>query len=109
MTKPVTAAVEAGYALLRSYDSGAGPTECVRFAWGPLPDRIELVDPDDLLKDIVRRRAIFRWFDTVRLVPDPKDGSPRLPAYAIQKIAPFGSTHFPKLVKMPNTTPSASG
>ncbi|MEI7462530.1 MAG: hypothetical protein WCK15_24285, partial [Pirellula sp.] len=65
------------------------PVECVRFAWGPTANRIEFVDPGDLLRDTVRRRAVFSWQGTVR-----RHG---LAFYGIQKIAPTGATQIPTL------------
>jgi hypothetical protein len=62
--------------------------ECVRFAWGPNATRIELICPEDLRTEVVRRRAVFHWQDSVR------PGT--LAGYAIQKIAQNGSTHFPE-------------
>jgi len=80
------------YGLLRrqAEASGEGPVECRRFAWGPNASRIEMVDADDLLQEIVRRRAVFQWTDTLR----PRQG--RQAQYRIQKISPGGSTHFPE-------------
>lgn len=86
VTDPVTPAPEAAYALLRHHQSGSR-VECVRFAWGPMPSRVELINAADLLTEVVRRRAVFQWTDSVR----PQT----LKNYAIQKITPTGSTHFP--------------
>jgi hypothetical protein len=87
---PANPSPEAGYALLRSQKNGSGQVvECVRFAWSPDPARIELIAPEDLRTDLVRRRAVFQWSDTVR--PD------REVSYAVQKITASGSTHFPEL------------
>ena len=52
---PVTPVPEAGYALLRKNPDTA--VECVRFAFSPAADQIELVDANDLKRQIVRRRA----------------------------------------------------
>lgn len=82
---PVTPAPEAGYALLRG--GGGGPVECARFAWGPQPQRIELINPDDLKDGPVRRRAVFQWVDTRRAAETG--------LYELQKITPDGATHFP--------------
>jgi hypothetical protein len=80
----------AGYALLRKYQDPAtpiSPVECARFAFSPAPTRIELVNPNDLHQQLVRRRAVFQWQDTVRVG--------RKYSYAIQKVTTGGSTHFP--------------
>jgi hypothetical protein len=95
VAEPVTPALESAFALLRGGGKLTDPVECVRFAWGPLPERIELVSPDDLMHEIVRRRAVFHWSDTIRIGTQP--------TYAIQKIAPFGSTHFPTLHSLPGS------
>jgi hypothetical protein len=88
--QPVVPVPEAAYALLRRQTrAGRDEVECVRFAWSPEPARVELVAPLDLLSEIVRRRAVFQWSDTVR----PATG----PRYALQKIAPSSSTHVPRL------------
>lgn len=85
---PVTPAIESAFGLLRwRHISGMEVVDCPRFAWGPAPARIELICPDDLLTEVVRRRAVFKWHDSVR--PNRNAG------YAIQKITPAGSTHFP--------------
>jgi hypothetical protein len=86
--EPVTPAPPAGYALLRRQRVlDQLQVECARFAWGPPPSRIELVNPGDLRAEIVRRRAVFQWTDTAR--------ASAAIGYAIQKIARTGSTHFP--------------
>ena len=98
VAKSVIPVPSAGYALLRKYQDPTtpiSPVECVRFAFSPAPTRIELVDPNDLHQQLVRRRAVFQWQDTVRIG--------RAYTYAIQKIATGGSTHFPAL------PPAASG
>ena len=82
---PVNPAPEAAYALLRQHSKSR--VECVRFAWGPTPSQVELVNADDLTTEVVRRRAIFQWTDSVRPNTAIK--------YAIQKITPTGSTYFP--------------
>jgi hypothetical protein len=91
--RPVTPPSDHAYALLASASDKPGAarlgTRCVRFAWSPFPDRIELLDPDDLLRSAVRRRAVFRWLDV--LVPDHKVTV----AHSVQKITPAGSTHWP--------------
>ncbi len=90
VAEPVTPTPEAAYALLRR--DVVGPRDeigCIRFAWAPEADRIDLVCADDLRREVVRRRAVFRWRDIVR--------PGRLQGYAIQKIAQNGATHFPLL------------
>ncbi|NJO66852.1 MAG: hypothetical protein HC832_05220 [Leptolyngbyaceae cyanobacterium RM1_405_57] len=57
---------------------------------GPIPSQVELVNADDLRTEVVRRRAVFRWTDSVR----PNTAV----SYAIQKITQTGSTHFPTLL-----------
>ena len=85
---PVIPATEAAYALLRKQTAG-GQTqvECVRFAWGPEAQRVELVNPADLRTEVVRRRAVFHFTDSAR--PNQEE------AYAVQKLSQGGSTHFP--------------
>jgi hypothetical protein len=86
----VTPPPEAGYALLRrTTDAPTGAVECVRFAWSPPAQRIELLDPSDLQRESVRRRAVFQWPDAVR-------PSWRV-YYGLQKLAPHGSTLVPPL------------
>ncbi|HEX8823876.1 MAG TPA: hypothetical protein VF794_28410 [Archangium sp.] len=88
--EPVTPAPQAAYALLRrQVIEGRTQVECVRFAWSPPASRIELVCPDDLRTQIVRRRAVFLWTDTARALAAT--------GYAVQKITLTGSTHFPAL------------
>jgi hypothetical protein len=86
VARPVTPAPDAGYALLRREPDGA--VHCARFAFGPVPARVELLDTGDLLHQVVRRRAVFHWQDTVRVGPTRY-------SYAVQKITTTGSTHFP--------------
>ncbi|TVP63433.1 MAG: LamG domain-containing protein [Leptolyngbya sp. LCM1.Bin17] len=86
---PVTPATEAAYGLLRQRHPDQ--VACVRFAWGPMPQRIELIQPEDLRTEIVRRRAVFQWQDTVR--PAAPGAEPV--HYAIQKITQTGSTYSP--------------
>lgn len=88
VSEPVTPTPEAGYALLRRRAGDNATVECVRFAWAALPQRIELVNPDDLSAGRVRRRAVYQWLDTAR--------SGGKWEHAIQKITPAGSTHFPE-------------
>ena len=83
---PVIPVPEAGYALLRrQIQNGQLQVECARFAWGPNASRIELVDANDLRREVVRRRAVFQWQDATR--PNTVLG------YAIQKLTMGGSTH----------------
>jgi outer membrane protein OmpA-like peptidoglycan-associated protein len=93
VTRPVTPPPDHAYALLAAdTDTTGGPIQrahCVRFAWSPFPDRIELLDPDDLLRNSVRRHAVFRWLDAV--VPDHQT----VVHHGVQKIAPSGATHWP--------------
>jgi hypothetical protein len=84
----VIPASPAAYALLRwQLIDGHPQVECVRFAWCPRASRVELVCPDDLRTQIVRRRAVFLWTDTARL------GTAT--GYAVQKISGNGATHLP--------------
>ncbi len=90
--EPVNPVPQAAYALLRERKAAAQrQVECVRFAWSPQPSRIELVCPEDLRTEIVRRRAVFQWSDTARPQSVKK--------YEVQKIAANGATHFPPLVE----------
>ncbi len=85
---PVIPATEAAYALLRKQTAGGHSyVECVRFAWGPEAQRVELVNPEDLRTEVVRRRAVFQLTDSTR--PD------RAESYTIQKLTQSGSTHIP--------------
>jgi hypothetical protein len=87
VAQPVTPVPEAAYALLRQQIRGGKPqVECVRFAWGPNPSRVDLVCADDLRTEVVRRRGVFQWQDTAR-----RGGV----EYGVQKLTPAGSTHFP--------------
>lgn len=86
VAKPVIPTPEAGYALLRRQGE---IVECARFAWGPQSTRIELLNPDDLTREIVRRRAVFQWTDSAR--------TNRESQYALQKITHSGATHFPAM------------
>jgi hypothetical protein len=79
---------QAAYALLRQQtQTGIACIECVRFAWNPSASRIELVSSEDLKTQVVRRRAVFKWQDSIRSKINGK--------YAVQKITQTGSTHFP--------------
>jgi len=89
---PVTPVNDAAYAVLRR--TGA-TDECARFAWGPSPGHIELVDPDDLLSQVVRRRAVYSTTDTLQRRDESET------SYAVQKITAFGSTHFPSIAERP--------
>ncbi|WP_131739890.1 LamG domain-containing protein [Actinomadura roseirufa] len=85
---PVIPATEAAYALLRRQTAGdRAYVECVRFAWGPEAQRVELVNPADLRTEVVRRRAVFQFADSTR--PGREE------SYAIQKLGQSGSTHIP--------------
>ncbi|MEM7130406.1 MAG: hypothetical protein AAF702_29040 [Chloroflexota bacterium] len=92
VAEPVIPLPDAAYGLLRSQivDSRQ-EVECVRFAWGPNAGRFELICPDDLLQEVVRRRAVFKWTDSARPATDDSQGA----HYQIQKIAENGATHFP--------------
>jgi hypothetical protein len=87
VSEPVIPVPAAGYALLGKNPDNS--VECVRFAFSPPTSRIDLVDPADLKKPMVRRRAVFQWQDTVRIG--------RTCLYAVQKVTTGGSTHFPTL------------
>ncbi|MGC4952340.1 LamG-like jellyroll fold domain-containing protein [Actinomadura citrea] len=85
---PVIPTTEAAYALLRRQTAGDHTyVECVRFAWGPEAQRVELVNPADLRTEVVRRRAVFQFTDSTR--PE------RAESYTVQKISQTGSTHIP--------------
>jgi hypothetical protein len=87
---PVIPATEAAYALLRKQRTGdRAYVECVRFAWAPEAQRVELVNPADLRTEVVRRRAVFHLTDSAR--PN------RAPQYTLQKLTPSGSTHIPPI------------
>lgn len=88
VAQPVTPTPEAAYAILRR---SRGIDECVRFAWGPLPTRIEFLDPNDLNGQTVRRRAIFTTIDPVNASAQTRT------KYALQKTTTNGATHFPDL------------
>jgi hypothetical protein len=84
VSDPVVPRPEAAYALLSRTTDGR-TVQCARFAWGPAPRRIELVNAHDLKMDVVRRRAVFHLTDVVR------KGS--VGSYTLQKITPSGATH----------------
>lgn len=91
VARPVVPTPGAGYALLRRMKLASGDVvECARFAWAPQASRIELINPDDLTGEIVRRRAVFQWQATAR--------TERPNAFEVQKLTFSGSTHFPALV-----------
>lgn len=84
----VIPATEAAYALLRRQTAGDHTyVECVRFAWGPEAQRVELVNPADLRTEVVRRRAVFHFTDSTRPT--------RQETYTVQKLSQTGSTHIP--------------
>jgi hypothetical protein len=94
--RPVTPPPQSAYALLRT-DTTDGVVSCVRFAWSPEASRIDLINPDDLRTEVVRRRAVFRWTDVVR--PPLANSS-----YAVQKLTTAGSmrtllSHFEAVSK----------
>ncbi|MEM8671191.1 MAG: hypothetical protein AAGG48_26955 [Planctomycetota bacterium] len=84
----VTPTPDSAYGLLRSDSEARDVVECRRFAWSPEPNRIELVNPADLLTGTVRRRAAFRWEDVSR--PGPSQA-----AFTVQKTLANGSTLVP--------------
>lgn len=98
VSRPVTPVPQAAYAVLRQRKQGEnwGSMDCARFAWSPEPSRIELICPDDLLGDVVRRRAVFQLQETVR----NHHASARTYHFAIQKISALGSTHFPETLDL---------
>ena len=103
---PVNPVPQAAYALLRKYQPESGQpdvVECVRFAWSPEPARIELVCAEDLRTEVVRRRAVFHWQDSVRMQAAKTSLPSCVLEYEIQKIASTGSTHFPWLEKTSET------
>jgi hypothetical protein len=86
--EPVIPTPKAAYGLLRWQTAAQGqPVSCERFAWGPAAGRVDLICAEDLREEVVRRRAVFQWTDSVR-AGDSLD-------YAVQKIAHNGATHFP--------------
>jgi len=91
---PVDPMPESVYALLRDAGTEANAAtprndsvECIRYAHGPRPARIELVNGRDLLLGVARRRAVFLWRDMVRR--GLRHG------YAMQKWSSDGATHIP--------------
>jgi hypothetical protein len=110
VARPTTPTPEAGYALLRRTQRGSKTTdECRRFAWGPDATRIELSDPADLKRQLVRRRAVFVWYDTIRIndakSARPGQASQHTTHYAIQKSTMRGSTHFPTFIANSENAP----
>jgi len=57
----VTPSPQAASALLRKAlkDSSSGAVCCARLAWSLAATAIELLNPDGLLGETVRRRAVF--------------------------------------------------
>lgn len=97
VAEPVIPTPEAAYALLRRQVIDEQPqVECVRFAWGPAADQVDLICPEDLRQEVVRRRAVFLWTDSVRPQPWLEVVTPQ---YSVQKIAQNGATHFPDFVE----------
>ncbi|MGP1373853.1 MAG: LamG-like jellyroll fold domain-containing protein [Almyronema sp.] len=92
VAEPVQPAPEAAYGLLRRHPDGA--VECVRFAWGVSPSRVEMINASDLQTEVVRRRAVFQWTATQRVA--------QATTYAVQKITQTGST----VCSMPFSDPS---
>jgi hypothetical protein len=89
-------APSSAYALLHTRDKeqnnplqGKSGVSVPRFAWSPLPLRVEMVNPDDLKGAIIRRRAVFQWTHTIRKNDDAR--------YALQKCTALGETHIPPL------------
>lgn len=101
VARPVIPAPEAGYALLRMTEQmSTSPVGCVRFAWGPPAARIEISNPDDLMREVVRRRAVFHWVDVKRM--------DRAESYALQKFTHSGSTHIVVLPQFKSVGSSSS-
>ncbi|MBD2234619.1 LysM peptidoglycan-binding domain-containing protein [Phormidium tenue] len=100
VAEPVIPLPQAAYALLKKHTLNEKPVvECARFAWGAAPTIVDLVQPDDLRTEIVRRRALFQWTDTVRVKskrenPDHEEKPDHDYNYGIQKITQSGSTHW---------------
>jgi hypothetical protein len=85
---PVTPVPEAAYALLCKGGTPEAPAvSCVRFAWGPSAEHVDIVRPADLTGELVRRRAVFHLSDVQR--------AGQVQGYAVQKITTSGSTHVP--------------
>jgi hypothetical protein len=99
VAQPVTPPPEAAYGLLRSLAADSDVVECVRFAWGPSAEKIEIVDPEDLLKETVRRRATFLWRDAIRPSESDSGAAVSFVQYAVQKIHASGATLIPPFVE----------
>jgi hypothetical protein len=84
VAEPQVPSTQSAYALLRR-NLGATAVECVRFAWSPSAQRIELIDAEDLRLGVTRRRAVFKLSDTTR--------TRSFENYSLQKITASGSTH----------------
>lgn len=87
----------AAYAVLRAEpsprDGVPKPVRTARFAWHSPATRIDLLDPADLTRAFVHRRAVFQWSDTIRRRKETVTPAPR--RHAIQKVHSTGATHFP--------------
>ena len=95
ISAPVIPVTQAAYGLLRHYQGDTPHVECVRFAWSPEPTRIELICPKDLQTEVVRRRAVFHWTDSIRpegQLTQPSERVNSTISYEIQKITQTGST-----------------
>ncbi|MBE9068913.1 hypothetical protein IQ260_19910, partial [Leptolyngbya cf. ectocarpi LEGE 11479] len=100
ISAPVIPVTQAAYGLLRHHQGDSPHVECVRFAWSPEPTRIELICPKDLQTEVVRRRAVFHWVDSIRpgeLTQPSSDTVNSSVSYEIQKITQTGSTSEPKI------------
>jgi hypothetical protein len=84
---PVIPAPGAAYTLLRRSSTTA--VRAVRHARGPTASRIDLLDPEDLFKSLVRRRAIFQWLSHLPFTIEAP--------HAVLKTSSFGHTHVPEL------------
>lgn len=97
---PVIPVTQAAYGLLRHHRGASPHVECVRFAWSPEPTRIELICPKDLQTEVVRRRAVFHWSDSIRpgeVTTPPSSTVNSSVSYEIQKITQTGSTGEPNI------------
>ncbi|MEM9486004.1 MAG: hypothetical protein AAGA83_20190, partial [Cyanobacteria bacterium P01_F01_bin.116] len=92
---PVIPVTQAAYGLLRHHQGESPHVECVRFAWSPEPTRIDLICPEDLQTEVVRRRAVFHWTDSIRPAGLPSSRINPGITYTIQKITQTGSTSSP--------------
>ncbi|MCE9553060.1 MAG: hypothetical protein K8T91_06735 [Planctomycetes bacterium] len=110
VAKPVTPPPEAAYGLLRRLSANSPVVECVRFAWGPSAEKIDIVNPEDLLKETVRRRATFLWRDAIRPTGPDFGALSSSVQYAVQKLHASGSTLVPPFVEPTNDfAPSNDG